>query len=242
MGKSRGLILSVFVLCTLLVEAAPVCVFTPPKGWMVADPKSLSPRVKISFLTEGKKEYCPSLNLASEKADLSLEDYLKAVKRIHQKDKNHRWRDLGKIDTAAGEARLTEIESKTPFGPARLLQMIHIHDKVAYVLTASALKSEFAAHSKEFQKAFHSFTIKENLFEMLEKKEQQESLKTALQELLTAWQKSPSSIKSHKVDEDEDFQRAHFLPFQKKVVEEYSEMGSYWQILMLQFAYETLSK
>lgn len=216
--------------------------FIPPEGWMPADPKTLSPSVKISFLTKGKKEYCPSINLASEKVDLTIENYLKIVKKIHQNDKNNQWRDLGKIMTHAGEARLTEIESKTPFGPARLLQMILIKDKNAYVLTASALKSEFSQYNKEFQKAFQSLSLSENLFESIEKIEKKEALKKAYEELLTAWQKSSSGLESHKVIEDENFQKAHFLPFQKKVAEESSEMGSYWQILMLQYAYENLSK
>ncbi|HSX03273.1 MAG TPA: hypothetical protein VLG76_00940 [Rhabdochlamydiaceae bacterium] len=209
--------------------------FIPPKGWLAADPAQLSPRVKASFLTKGKREYCPSLNLASEKVALSLDGYMKAVKEAHSHDKNSHWRDLGKFTTQVGDGRLIEIESKTSLGTARLLQFIFVENKVAYVMTASALKEEFAEHMKEFQKAFQSFSIKENLFECIEKKEQREALKKEYEELLVAWQKRESSLESEANNADEDFQKHHFLPFQKKVLEEFSEMGGCWQLLMLQF-------
>ena len=210
--------------------------FTPPKEWMAADPKMLSPRVKIGFLTKGKKEYCPSLNLAMEKVDISLEEYLKIVKTLHSKHKNTRWRDLGKFKTGAGMGHLTEIETKTTFGPARLLQLIFIKDKMAYVMTASALKEEFSSYYQDFQKAFQSFTVTDDLFESAKNP----SLRKAYDELMTAWQKRTPSLQSLTVDED--FNDRYFLPFQKKVMEECSEMGGYWQMLMLQYVQEKLSK
>lgn len=210
--------------------------FIPPKEWLVADPKMLSPRVKIGFLTKGKKEFCPSLNLATEKVDLSLEEYLKVIKTLHTQNKNNQWRDLGNFSTRSGMGHLIEIGTKTPFGQARLLQLIFIKDKTAYVMTASALKEEFAIYYQEFQKAFQSLTITEDLFECREK----ESLKKAYEGLMAAWQKRPSPLQSFTVDED--FHERHFLPFQKKVMEECCEMGGYWQILMLQYVQEKLLK
>ncbi len=224
--------------CHLFSEAY----FVPPKDWMVADPSQLSPRVHVSFLTKGKKEYCPSLNLASEKVTLSLEEYMKAVKNAHSRDKNSHWRDLGKFSTRAGEGRLTEIESKTTLGVARLLQFITVQDGVAYVLTASALKEEFADHMKEFQKAFQSFSITSDLFSCIEKKEQRENLKKEVDALLLAWQKREASLESHANKADEDFRNRCFLPFQKKVLEEFSEMGGHWQILMLQWVQNKLKQ
>ena len=207
--------------------------FIPPKDWQVADPAQLSPSVKASFLTKGKKEYCPSMNIASEKVVISLDEYMKAVKEAHCRDKNNKWRDLGKFTCMAGEGRLCEIEAKTPLGTARLLQFIFVKEGTAYVVTGSALKEEFAAHLKEFQKAFHSFSISD-LFE------EKEALKKEVDALLVAWQKRETRLESGPNNVDEDFQKRYLLPFQKKVLEEFTEMGSYWQILMLQFVQKKL--
>lgn len=215
--------------------------FTPPKDWLLADPAKLSPRVKVSFLTKGEKEYCPSMNLASEKVSISLDDYMKAVKEAHARDKNSKWRDLGKFTSCAGEGRLSEIETKTPLGTARLLQFIFVKDNTAYVVTGSALKEEFAKHMKEFQKAFQSFSITADLFEGIEKKQRREALKKEVEDLLLAWQKRKAGLESEPNNIDEDFQKCTLLPFQKKILEDYSDMGGYWQILMLQFVQNKLT-
>src|ERR1700722_19932474 len=57
-----------------------LCYFTPPSGWDIADPSSLSPRVKIAFLKSTSNGFCPSINLAIEETSVSLSEYLKAVK------------------------------------------------------------------------------------------------------------------------------------------------------------------
>jgi len=138
------------------VENASVseCFFLPPKNWEIADPRSLSPRVKIAFIKNTGKGLCPSINLAVEQTQVSLSDYLKAVKAIHEQDRNNRWRALGKVRTAAGLAQLTEIDSSSEWGSVRLLQLILLKSGTAYVLTAAALKEEFSDFYKEFQSAF----------------------------------------------------------------------------------------
>ena len=73
-----------------------LCYFTPPSGWDIADPRSLSPRVKIAFLKSTSNGFCPSINLAIEETSVSLNEYLKAVKAIHEQDRSNNWRALGK--------------------------------------------------------------------------------------------------------------------------------------------------
>src|SRR5262249_14657035 len=88
------------------VERAPEttspleCFFLPPKGWEIADPKMLSPRVKISFVKNTGKEFRPSINLAVEPTQASPSEYLKAVRAIHEQDRTNHWRALGKVRTA----------------------------------------------------------------------------------------------------------------------------------------------
>jgi hypothetical protein len=135
------------------------CYFVPPKGWHAAEAEQLSSHVKVGFIGKGRSSFCPSLNLALEEVALSAEKYVEAVKKLHQADKKNVWRDLGKIQTRSGEAHLTAIDTKTEFGPVRLMQMILVKNGMAYVLTGAALKEEFSLLYKEFQGAFQSLTI-----------------------------------------------------------------------------------
>ncbi len=144
---------------TALAVALALC-FTPPVDWQEVDAKYLAPSVKSGYLCKGKKGFCPSLNLAVEKIVSDQEHYLKSVKKIHEMNPQNRWRNLGPFKTREGDGVLTEIDTKNKLGDVRLLQMILVKDGYAYVLTASALKDEFADHYKEFQESFKSFQIK----------------------------------------------------------------------------------
>lgn len=133
--------------------------FEPPEGWKKMDAKNLSPTVKMGFHTKSKKGLPPSLNLAVESVNVSIADYLKAVKNIYEKGKQCRWRDIGTIKTRAGEARLTEVDIQGKLGSVRLLQMIFLQDGHAYVVTGTALKEEFSGLYTTFQSAFQSFEL-----------------------------------------------------------------------------------
>ncbi len=225
------------------VESARLtqCFFIPPEHWDIADPKTLSPKVKMAFLKNSGKGFCPSINLAIEETDVSLTDYLKAVKAIHEQDRNNHWRPLGKVRTAAGLAQLTEIDSTTEWGPIRILQMILIKDKHAYVLTAAALKEEMSNYYQDIQSAFRSFTLSNDLLGNIPQLERREMLKQKQADLFTAAEKysqSPSSRKN--LFEDSSFQEQHWTPFQKNVLDNFGDMGAFWQILFLRSAHEKL--
>lgn len=207
----KKIIISTFLLVTSLINAE-TCYFTPPEGWLLTDPKFLASNVKIGFLRKGKKEFCPSLNLAIEKVNVPIEKYLAAVKKIHQEKPGDRWRDLGKIKTRAGVARLTEMDTSSPFGPVRLLQLILLRQGYAYILTAGALKEEFSSFYKEFEQAFHSLTVTSDLLRDIPDPARRESLLKRCDAL-----KAGLPLKE----------------FQKTVVDEFSDMGAHWQILFL---------
>jgi hypothetical protein len=132
--------------------------FTPPAGWKIADPKALSPYVKIMVVGKGEKEFPPSINLAIDPFKGSLKEYLKIVKRYNDSQKAE-WKDLGTIMTGAGEASLSQVDTKTKWGVEREMQLIFIRDGSAYILTAAALKDEFANHYNEFFAALKSVRI-----------------------------------------------------------------------------------
>ncbi len=214
--------------------AADTCFFIPPTGWEIADPETLAPRVEICFLGKSSKGLAPSVNLATESVNVSLEAYVEAVRKIHKADPNSHWRDLGKFKTPMGEGRLTELESPTDLGRARLVQLIVIKNQTAYVLTAAALKEEFSKYYKTFDQVFRSLQLSSNLLESYPSKSQQlllhqliQSLENRFLTLLTDQTTAEKALSS------EPFYTDVWEPFEKKMINTFTEMGPYWQILVL---------
>lgn len=118
-------------------------IFTPPEGWLAADPKNLPANVKIIIAGKGSKEFPPSMNLAVEKYAGDLKSYLKIVKGINEQHKTP-WKDLGTIKTGIGEASLSQVNMLTEWGEVRMMHVIAKYGDSIYILTASALKSEFS--------------------------------------------------------------------------------------------------
>lgn len=156
----KHLLISLFVLCSSAFSQDYSSLFTPPKDWEAVEENMLSGQVKMAFMKkEAKENFCPSLNLVEEPFCGTLNEYLNGVKAIHEQNRNNRWRKLGKVQTTAGEAELTEIDMPTPFGPARLLQLFLLKEKRVYILTAAALKKDISRFYADFQKSFHSFRL-----------------------------------------------------------------------------------
>jgi hypothetical protein len=223
-------------------SAAPsLCFFMPPQGWEIADPGSLSPRVKIAFLKNTGKGFCPSINLAVEETSVCLNDYLKAVRAIHEQDRSTHWRALGKVRTAAGLAQLTEIDSTTEWGPIRILQLIFLKDGHAYVLTAAALKEEFSNFYTDIQSSFRSMTLSSDLLSNIPQLERREALKHRQLELMDAAAKIlATKAASKNLLEDALFQKKYWIPFQQAVMDGFHDMGAFWQVLMLRNTQEKL--
>lgn len=196
----------------IFAQSETYCFFQPPPNWEIADSKMLAKSSIIGFLDKSKSGFCPSINLATEKITVSKQEYLAIVQR-NCTLKKKKWRHLGTIQTKAGEAELTEIETKTKFGPARLLQMIFIRSGTAYILTAGALKKDFGKQANQIETAMRSLTLTDDLFEAVIDPAKRHSLKKA-------WQKKQSGVESNSLN--------------KIVLEECSHLGAVWQILMLQ--------
>ncbi len=226
----RIFFLGLACLCLSLMQAKePIPYFTPPSDWMVTDPQFLTGTVKIGFLSKGKKGFCPSLNLAVEKGCTSQKEYLQTLKAIYESNPLNRYRELGTLSTLAGEAALIEIDVDNTLGKVRLLQMLFVKEKVAYILTASALKEEFGQYYKTFKKAFSSFTIRDDLLDSIADHNQRALLKTRLSEVKSAL----STNISQKEKESK-----YLLPFQTHLAKNHEDLGLYWQLLVLQSACE----
>ena len=185
---------------------ASQCIFTPPPGWEIAQLKTPSPYVKIGFIGRGTSEFRPSMNLSTEEVDVSLKEYVKAVKELHLADPAATWRDLGKLSMKAGTGRLVEMSGASPYGETKILQAFFVKSEMAYILTAAILKEDFPKIQAELLKSFQSLNVLDDLwapapdlFASLGRGKQEEE-----------WQKVQDTVKS--------------LP----------ELGPYWQFLVLQ--------
>ncbi len=214
---------------TSSLQAPYQCYFIPPKGWDIADQSKLSPRVQICFIGKGSNNLLPSINLATEEVDISLKAYIDIVKSDCESDPNTVWRDLGKYNTPLGEGRLTEREVKTFWGVSRQIQLIVIKDQRAYILTAGALKEEFSRYYHDFEAALKSLTITPDLAADAVKKE---LLTTLIRNLHNDF-KTITDASAEEAFDSANFQNQSWKPFQQKIINDFTEMGAYWQILLL---------
>lgn len=129
--------------------------FTPPTGWRYSDPKALPERVHVMVVGKGLREYPPSINLGTEPFQGSLKDYLKIVKALNDVQ-GAEWRDLGTILTDAGEASLSQLDSKSEWGDVRMMHVIFIREGMVYILTATSLKEEFPRYYQDFFRSMRS--------------------------------------------------------------------------------------
>jgi hypothetical protein len=219
---------------------ASYCVFIPPQGWLVADPKHLAPSVEIGFIGKSQKGFSPSLNLASEPVNVSLSEYVKIVKKLHESDRNTRWRELGKFSTGIGEGLLTEIDTLAEVGQLRLLQLITLKDGRAYVLTAGALKEEFSRFYGDFEKTFHSLALVSDLYNCIQNPALKSKLEEKINALKAGWQTVEKKATFEEAFSDKKFQKQHWLPFQNFLTKDFTEMGAHWQILFLKNIHKEL--
>ena len=239
-----------------------------------------SSQVKMAFVKKEKKEgFCPSLNLAVENVEGTLNEYLNDVRAIYEQDRKNHWRKLGKVRTAAGEAQLTEIDTMSTLGSVRMLQLILLKEGRAYILTAAAQKNEFSTYYRDFQEAFHSLTLTQDLLEAIPQFERRTALKQEIDELIlhrnnlypkdlknqefgkeasqnscleqatVVLHKSASEDKNFEIESaesktdssscldiaqsEENFEKNQWPAFQKKILSDFEDMGSFWQVLLL---------
>ena len=132
--------------------------FNIPKGWKQADHEKLPSVIKAMYVGAGKENFPPSLTLAVEPYSGTLKEYLKIVKNMNIQEKTE-WKDLGKIKTLAGNASLSQFDEKSNWGVTRTMTTILVDDGNAYILSATALKSEFSDFYKEIFEAMLSLNI-----------------------------------------------------------------------------------
>ncbi|WP_011176229.1 hypothetical protein [Candidatus Protochlamydia amoebophila] len=220
-----------------------IVLFTPPSGWRMADPKILPERVKLMVVGQGPSAFPPSMNLSLEPYSGSLKQYLKSVKNTNMAQ-GYQWKDLGTIRTEAGNASLSQVDTKSEWGSVRLMHVILLKNGVIYILTASALQDEFSQFYKDFFNSMRSLRVAKEAFEMIVNTQQRTQLKNAAQKVKNQWEKELSqNIKDNPNDTLENikeqtftsknFQASVWIPFKHMINQKYNEMGAEWQSLLL---------
>lgn len=227
-------------------QTEDIVLFTPPPGWHLADTSSLNlPHVKVMVMGKSPSHLPPSMNLSVEPSYKgSLKQYLRTVKNMNAA-KGDEWKDLGTIRTEAGNASLSQVDTKTQWGTMRLMQVILMKNQNIYILTASALKDEFSLFYKDFFAAMRSLRVAKDAFEAVIDQDQRKQLKAAADKIQSQWQmllaqkqqENPSlTLEEMKqsVFHSEQFQNTVWKPFTEMIDQKYNNQGPEWQSLVIQ--------
>lgn len=198
----------------LFALLAAVGLFTPPASWQACKPKDSSNYVQVGFVGQGSGLYAPSLTLATEPVDCSLQDYVKAVKAIHLEEPTNKWHDLGSIQAKGAKGKLIQITSPSPYGETAVLQALFVKDETAYVITAGVLKEDLVQCKDDILAAFRSFDVQPDLWSQIE----------------------DAPLRSKLVSAFEALSKESWNDFQQLVSQATPQCGGYWQYLVLQSA------
>lgn len=230
--------LFLFFTCLACLEAGePRAFFKPPREWSPATPES--PHVKALFLEKSRSSFPASVNLATEPVTLTLKEYLKVVQELYRSKPGVVWREIGKIETRAGEAALTEIETQNQWGTVKMVQMLFLKEGLVHIVTTAALKNEYSKHYQEFYKIFKSFNVASDPLDILGE-EKRGRIEQAIEKMQRAMNCDLSDFDT--ALQDKLFQKKEWKPFQTMLAKEFEEHGIYWQALMLDSAQNMLSE
>ena len=193
--------------------------FIPPDGWECVNPQKLTSPIQAAFFGKGQSDFRPSLNLATEKTDVTLKEYIKAVRKIHESEMNAQWRDLGPFTFSSGKGRLAEITTSSPLGVVKMLQGILVQDGCAYILTGAVLKDEFSSWQKDLLNTMHSLMVVPDLFSAIADLSQ----RSRLQEIFRSFDHLSSA----------EERQIQWSRLQKIILDDFASMGSHWHLLIL---------
>ncbi|MFA6914955.1 MAG: hypothetical protein WC222_01035 [Parachlamydiales bacterium] len=218
--------------------------FTPPPGWGAADPSSLPPSVKAMVIGKGKGAFPPSINLGMEPYTGTIKQYLKIIKAIND-SQGSQWKDLGTVRTAAGDASLSQVDSKTEWGEIRMMHVILQKEGTIYILTAAAKKDEFPQHYKTFFDSMKSLRFNGSPIDLITNAAQKEALLNRIQTVKSAFNTLAAKEKSSYPSENEEtikqkvfnnsnFQMEYWNPFTQTLDRDYAIMGDAWKSLIVE--------
>jgi hypothetical protein len=202
---------------------ATICYFSPPAGWQPVRLDDPSSPIELAFV--GSPLHAggmpPNISLAFEEVDCTLKEYVQAVKETILAEAGVTWRDLGKISTPAGEARLTESSGISNWGPVKTLQLLFVKEHKAAILTATVLKEDFLALQSTLLQALKSLHCDPDVLSSI-----------ATHPYYQALTEQMNTVADPKQLEQ----------LSKTLEKQFSEKGAYWHFLVLQEAHKKISK
>lgn len=202
----------------LLVSTAfakPICIFNPPSKWECVAPSLLAKEVLVGFVSKGQFLNL-SLNLATEPLEISFSEYLKTIKALHASEKII---DLGEIETLSGKCQLFSLQHQEKNCTISMLQAILPYKNEVFVLTAAAGEKDLLKHYKTFLAVIKSLQVVEDLFSAIPDEKQRHNLQELLQKMITT--------------KDRKQKEKLFDIFKNNVANNFQNLGTYWQMLML---------
>ncbi|MCH9630385.1 MAG: hypothetical protein S4CHLAM37_03810 [Chlamydiia bacterium] len=209
--------------------------FVPPKNWKVVDPSKIPDFVKISFVSNSPKTFKPSLNLVTESANASIEEFVASAKKHHIASRKNKWSEIGYVQTKSGKAHVSQIDTKAECGDIRTMQCILKDGNLFYIITAVALRDEFIDYHNEFLQAFETFQICQSATDTLPSKELKERYHTQVEKLEKGWKSFLLSQKSSTPSEEsfnhKKFRKKHWVSFEKALAKTFKDQGLFWQVM-----------
>jgi hypothetical protein len=218
-----------------LAEAPGLCFFDPPADWELIDPDLLPKSVKILVKAPQSNKYPPCVNLAVDHTPCGLQAYLKGIKELNEAD-GLWWRDMGMIQTQAGAASLSQVDSESSWGRIRMMHAILEHENRIYILTCAALQEEFQQYYETFFRAMKSMRINPGFFDEVEDKALRADLETRYADMQAALachckgdcdDGEPAS--ASRALSDPHFQKEHWTPFLEALEQLADEEQSSWK-------------
>lgn len=132
---------------------------TPAKGFYPVSQKDL-PQEVLSMLKERTTYQLPAnLTISVDPQEISLEEFISNLKHIYAAEGSYciQKQDITTHHGMVGKC--LEIETETPLGKVRQIQVIIPHSGYFYAITATALKREFFQKQPAFLKMIRSFMV-----------------------------------------------------------------------------------
>ena len=220
MKKFFTVFLFIFSIC-FSNEKVPY--FNISNKWQIADPSSYGKLIKIGYIKKGFSKFNPSINLASEKTNLSLDEYTQLAKKEHETDIDTIYEVIEKIPINGGYATISFIDKKIRNIELKLAQMIYLDNKDVYVITAASEKGKFYGNYPEFLKIFRSFRLVNEIFDVIDDDNEKIILSKEVKHVI-----SDSKYISKKHLE------RNLTSFEKKLDKKYLNHGNYFKYLLLE--------
>jgi hypothetical protein len=120
------------------------------------------------------------------------------------------------------------------------MHVILLKNGTIYIMTASALKSEFSLYYQDFFKSMRSLRIVTDMIDIISNKEQKAELKNEIQKICDHWklllaekQKIDPQANLEELQKEvfnsESFQSTTWGPFKEMLNKKFTDLGSDWQ-------------